>query len=130
MQWKKICDFFSVWSYPLGITAVGMIDYVYHSIMNQTFSLDMQSIIKIAVGGLVVPAVLTLSNLYDYLIKGKTDFSVSLAAENKVTAVSESKKKAMYPKIPKELLSRKPEGLIVGRMGKDYVRIPIDRKKL
>lgn len=130
MHLKKICGFLALWSYPLGTATVGMVDYVYHAMMNQAFSFGMGHLIKIAVGGLALPAVLTVSNMFDYLVKGKTDFEPSLSAKNKATEASESKKRAMYPKIPAELLSAKPEGLIVGRAGKDYVRIPIDRRNI
>ncbi len=54
----------------------------------------------------------------------------SLGGKKDVTRISESKKRAMYPKIPNELLSSKAEGLIVGREGNKYIRIPVERRNI
>ncbi|MBD5502208.1 MAG: type IV secretory system conjugative DNA transfer family protein [Lachnospiraceae bacterium] len=130
MQIKNVLNFFGLWSYPLGITISGMIDYFYHSISMQALTFNAKSISEILIGGLAVPAVVAISNVYDYLIKGKTNFTPALSGKKDVTSISESKKKAMYPSIPSDLLSSKPEGFIVGRQGKSYVRIPIERANI
>lgn len=54
----------------------------------------------------------------------------NLGNKKDVTKISESKKMAMYPKIPAELLSPKAEGLILGQYNNKYIRIPIERKNI
>lgn len=68
--------------------------------------------------------------LFGGLIVFLTFVLPSIGDKKDVTKISESKKKAMYPKIPNELLSSKAEGLILGREGNKYVRIPIERKNI
>lgn len=44
---------------------------------------------------------------------------------NEPPAVSVRKKKAQYPDITPELLSDQPDGLVLGKKGKKYVRVPL-----
>lgn len=96
----------------------------------QSFTLDRENITKIIVGGLIAPSLVMLSNLYDCLSKGKKDFTPNLTFKKNVTAMSDSKRQAMYKKIAKNdnLLSKKAEGLIFGVQGKQYVTLPVGKE--
>lgn len=41
--------------------------------------------------------------------------------------ISSRKRKAQYPEIPSELLSDTPDGLVIGRKGKKYIRVPLKK---
>lgn len=129
MKIKKVFDFLGLWSYPLGVFIAWGIIYLSH-----LFSLNSdyteKELIMIATGALILPLIITITNIYDYMKDGKTDFSPSLSYKNNVVGISKSKKKAMYPAITSEYLSDVPEGLIVGHKGKQYVRIPIEKKNI
>ena len=105
-------------------------DYLLHIFRSQTYEWTEERIVTIALTGFIVPVIITIMNTWDYFINEKRDFSPSLSVKQDVTGISNAKRKAMYPKVPEELLSHKPEGLIVGKCGKKYVRIPIDRRNI
>ena len=56
--------------------------------------------------------------------KGQRDFSLS--GKKNVTDLSADKKLAQDHPVPKKYLSRKPNGLTIGRKGKKYVRLPFE----
>lgn len=133
MQLKNVLNFFGLWSYPFGLIVSGMVSYFIQKIIqNQTFIFDKEHILGIMLGGLVAPFFIMLSNLYDYLSKGKKDFTPNLTSKKSVTSISDSKKQAMYKKVSKSdnLLSNKPEGLIFGVQGKQYVSMPIGKEDM
>lgn len=133
MQLKNVLNFFGLWSYPFGLIVSGMVSYfIQRIIQNQTFIFDKEHILGIMLGGLVAPFFIMLSNLYDYLSKGKKDFTTNLTSKKSVTSISDSKKQAMYKKVCKSdnLLSKKPEGLIFGVQGKQYVSMPIGKENI
>lgn len=63
---------------------------------------------------------LFLINLYDYKVKGRTDFG------HNDNSLSTDKRKAMYPIIPSRYLSKKPDGFTLGKYHHKYFRLPID----
>ena len=130
MHLKNVLNFFGIWSYPLGLTVSGMFYYLLAAMQMQPFTLDKTCIANIAAGGLIVPCCVTVSNVFDFISKGKTDFTPNLVGKKDVTRISESKKQAMYKKIGKGdgLLNDKPEGLIFGRQGRKYVSMPIGKE--
>ena len=115
---KKLFNFCGLWSYPLGVAVAALLDYLLHLFKSQAYEWTEERIAILALAGLVIPILITIMNTWDYFINEKRDFSPSLSAKQDVTGISSSKRKAMYPKVPEELLSSKPEGLIVGKYGK------------
>lgn len=63
---------------------------------------------------------LFLKNLYDYKVKGRTDFGKN---DN---SISMDKRKAMYPNVPSRYLSKKPNDFTLGKYHHKYFRLPID----
>ncbi len=131
MQFKNVLNFFGLWSYPMGLIISSMMSYFYQTIIkSQSFILDKEHLIGILAGGVVAPLFVMLTNIYDYFSKGKTDFAPNLTLKKNVTSISDSKRQAMYKKVTKSdnLLSNKPEGLIFGTQGKQYVAMPIGKE--
>ena len=96
----------------------------------QEFVFNSENVTEIAFGGVVVPAFIMFTNIYDYLSKGKKDFTPNLTFKKNVTSISDSKRQAMYKRIEKDdnLLTNKPEGLILGKQGKKYVCLPVGKE--
>lgn len=130
MHLKNVLNFFGIWSYPLGLVISGLFSYLNQTMRMQDFTLNNENLLNILAGGLAVPCLVTLSNMFDYLTKSKTDFTPNLTNKKDVTKISESKKQAMYKKIGKDdgLLSAKPEGLIFGVQDKKYVTLPVGKE--
>lgn len=63
---------------------------------------------------------LFLINLYDYKVKGRTDFG------HNDNSLSKDKRNAMYPTIPSRYLSKKPNDFTLGKYHHKYFRLPID----
>ena len=132
MQLKNVLNFLGLWSYPFGLIVSGMISYFIPKMQNQLFTADKKHLISIMLGGLIVPFFIMLTNICDYLSKGKRDFTPNLTAKKSVTSISDSKRQAMYKKVNKSdnLLSNKPEGLIFGVQDKQYVTMPIGKESI
>lgn len=131
MQFKNVLNFMGFWSYPFGLIVSGMVSYFIQKVMqNQTFIFDKEHILGIILGGLIAPFFIMITNIYDYLSKGKKDFTPNLTSKKSVTSISDSKRQAMYKKVSKSdnLLSNKPEGLIFGVQDKQYVTMPVNRE--
>lgn len=130
MHLKNVLNFLGIWSYPLGLTASGMFYYLTAAMQMQPFTLDKTCIANIAVSGIIVPCCVTFSNIFDFLSKGRTDFTPNLTNKKDVTKISESKKQAMYKKVGKGdgLLTDKPEGLVFGKQGRKYVSLPVGKE--
>ena len=127
MHLKSILNFFGLWGYPFGLIISGLFSYLNQTMRMREFTLDKENLLRILIGGLVVPCFITISNIFDYLSKGKRDFTPNFMCKKDVTGISDSKKQAMYKKVGKDdgLLSDKPEGLIFGTQGKKYVALPV-----
>lgn len=127
MHLKSILSFFGLWGYPFGLIISGLFSYLNQTMRMREFTLDKENLLRILIGGLVVPCFITVSNIFDYLSKGKRDFTPNLMCKKDVTGISDSKKQAMYKKVGKDdgLLFDKPEGLIFGTQGKKYVALPV-----
>lgn len=131
MHLKNVIGFFGLWAYPFGLLVSGMCAYMLKTVGIYTSSVpDKTAIAYIAAGGMAAPCFVTLSNLYDYLSKGKTDFIPNLTNRKDVTKISDSKRRAMYKKVSNSdgLLSDKPEGLIFGTQGKKFVSLPVGKE--
>lgn len=50
----------------------------------------------------------------------------AIQSKHKVSVMTPEKRRAMYPPIEKQYLSRKAEGFILGKAGSNYVRVPLD----
>ena len=130
MHLKNIINFLGLWSYPFGLSLSGLLSYFIQTMRMQEFTFNRENITGIALGGFIAPVFIMLTNIYDYLSKGKKDFTPNLAFKKDVTMISDSKKQAMYKKVEKSdnLLTNKPEGLILGKQGKKYVCLPIGKE--
>lgn len=80
-----------LWSYPLGVLSSGLISYLYQIVKMQEFILNNENLKGIALGGLIAPFFIMVSNLYDWLAKGTIDFTPNLTFTRDVTAISNSK---------------------------------------
>lgn len=130
MHFKNVLNFLGWWSYPFGLAVSSMGLYLIQKIQMQTFTLDAKNIKAILIGGLVAPLFIMLLNIYDYLSKGKKEFTSNLTFKKDVTKISDSKKQAMYRKVSSDdrLLSSKPEGLIFGTQGNKYITMPVGKE--
>lgn len=127
---KKLFNFLALWSYPLGIAMVLLVDYLRYLLQSQPYEVTKDKVIMIALCGLVLPTIITLMNVWDFAVNGKKDFTPSISAKKNVTGNSKSKLLAMYPPIAPELLSKNTEGFLIGKKGKSYIRIPIEKKNI
>lgn len=132
MHLKNILNFLGLWSYPFGVSVSALLSYFIQTIKMQEFTFNRENIAWIALGGLVVPFFVMISNLYDYLSKGKKEFTPNLTFRKDVTAVSNTKKQAMYKKVGRNdrLLTSEPEGLILGKQGKKFVCLPVGKQEM
>lgn len=130
MHLKNVLNFLGLWAYPFGLAVSSMGLYLIQKIQMQSFSLDEKTIKAILIGGLVAPLFIMLLNIYDYLSKGKKEFTSNLTFKKDVTKISDSKKQAMYRKVSSDdrLLSSKPEGLIFGTQGNKYITMPVGKE--
>ena len=81
----------------------------------------------VAIGIVLIPCLLmVIVNSMRY-VAGERDFGP--VWQRPPTAISNQKRKAMNPPVPKDLLSAEPDGFTIGKydalFGKKYVRIPI-----
>lgn len=133
MHLKNIINFLGLWSYPFGLFISGLIYYFIQEMQIQAFNLSKEKVvILILIGGLAVPLFITLTNLYDYFIKGEKDFFTKFTLKKDVTKISNSKKQAMYKRVGKNdnLLTSKPKGLILGKQGKKFVCLPVGKEEM
>ena len=69
------------------------------------------------------------NNFWSVVCEGKPFSEINigdgLIPETGLKKESPLKRSAMYPKVPAELLSRKPEGIILGKYKNRYVRFPL-----
>ena len=73
---------------------------------------------------LIASAMVLAINAYKYHFYGQRTFGL----EDTLSTETSQKRRAMHPRIPKKYLADKPEGLILGKSGKQYVRISTDPK--
>lgn len=130
MHLKNILNFLGLWSYPLGVISSALLSYLMQRMKMQEFVFNSENVTEIVFGGLVVPAFIMFTNIYDYLSKGKKDFTPNLTFKKNVTSISDSKRQAMYKRVEKDdnLLTNKPEGLILGKQNNKYVCLPIGKE--
>ena len=132
MHLKNILNFLGVWSYPLGLVVSGLLLYLIQIMKMQEFIFSRERITGVALGGLVVPVFVMLTNIYDHFSKGKKDFTPNLTFKKNVTSISNSKRQAMYKRVGKQdnLITSKPEGLILGKQNNKYVCMPVGKESM
>lgn len=130
MHLKNVFHFLGLWSYPLGLTVSGMFAYLSQTMQMQKFTLNRENLFGVLAGGLVVPGFIVFSNFFDFLSKGRTDFTPNFSGKKDVTKISDCKRRAMYKQVGKSdgLLNENPEGLIFGKQGRKYVSMPIGKE--
>lgn len=78
---------------------------------------------------LVIIAWTSFNNFWSIACEGKTldeiGISDGLIPDTGLKKESAQKRVAMYPKVPPELLSKEPEGIILGKYKNQYVRVPL-----
>lgn len=129
MHLRNVMSFLGVWAYPFGLIVSGLIFYLIQTMQMKEIIFNAGNITGIILGGLTAPFLVMITNLYDWYSKGKTDFTPNLTFRKNVTKISNSKRQAMYKKIGKQdnLLTSKPEGLILGKQGKKFVSFPVGK---
>lgn len=78
---------------------------------------------------LAVTSWTTFNNIWSVMCEGKAFDKIGigdgLIPYDGLTKESAQKQAAMYPRVPPDLLSKKPEGIILGTYKNRYVRIPL-----
>ncbi len=130
MHLKNVLNFLGLWGYPLGLTVSGMVSYLSQTMQMQEFNLNRENLFGILAGGLVVPGFIAFSNLLDFLLKGKTDFTPNFNGKKDVTKISDCKRRAMYKQVGKSdgLLTENLEGMVFGKQGRKYVSLPVGKE--
>lgn len=70
---------------------------------------------------LIISGCIGIKNLYDYLYKGKRNFS-SIKDYFREEKYSPERAKGMYPEIPEKLLFQKPVGIVLGKIGFSFLK--------
>lgn len=110
----------------LAFTGLWLVPPIY-IITRQTFpAVETKTLIIIC---LVIIAWTSFNNFWTIACEGKQIDEIGigdgLIPDTGLKKESAQKRVAMYPKIPPELLSREPEGIILGKYKNRYVRIPL-----
>ena len=121
--WEILCIFGIVW----GILTAVVIYYIQYSIYSiesrGQFKPDMKTIMLLSV---FVMGYVFLNNTLHFGSREEIGlFTFLKNPDNQPNSVSEKRKKAQNPQIPRELLSDKPEGIILGKFKNKYVRFLI-----
>lgn len=110
----------------LAFTGLWLVPPIY-IITRQTFPMvETKTLIII---GLILVAWTSFNNFWTIACEGKQLDEIGigdgLVPETGLKKESAQKRVAMYPKVPPELLSKEPEGIILGKYKNCYVRIPL-----
>lgn len=110
----------------LAFTGLWMIPFIY-IIIHQAFPVVETKTLTII--SLILVAWTSFNNIWLVACEGKRLDEIGigdgLVPETGLKKESAQKRVAMYPKIPPELLSKEPEGIILGKYKNRYVRIPL-----
>lgn len=110
----------------LAFTGLWLVPFIY-MIIRQTFPMvETKTLIIIS---LILVAWTSFNNFWAIVCEGKQLDEIGigdgLVPETGLKKESAQKRVAMYPKVPPELLSKEPEGIILGKYKNRYVRIPL-----
>ncbi len=82
----------------------------------------------LVIGSLIIIGWTSLNNFWSYSCEGKPfdEFQIGdgMVPETGLKKESAQKRQAMYPRVPAKLLSKNPEGIILGKDRDRYIRIP------
>ncbi|WP_270269317.1 type IV secretory system conjugative DNA transfer family protein [Enterocloster clostridioformis] len=110
----------------LAFTGLWLIPFIY-IIIHQTFPVvETKTLIIIS---LILVVWTSFNNFWAIVCEGKQFDEIGigdgLVPETGLRKESAQKRVAMYPKVPPELLSKEPEGIILGKYKNQYVRVPL-----
>ena len=110
----------------LAFTGLWLVPFV-NIIIHQVFStVETKTLVKVS---LILVAWTSFNNFWSVACEGKKFDEIGvgdgLVPETGLKKESAQKRVAMYPKVPPELLSKEPEGIILGKYKNRYVRIPL-----
>ncbi len=108
--------FLGLWTIPITVTVVIWIPYSWtHAITlgNCLSAIALAPLVCLSITGI---------HLYQYFVWGKQEFTIRSAFHNS-DLPSKRKLQAMHPKVPDKYLCSSPSGYILGKEGRDYVRI-------
>ena len=121
MKKKFDVSILSLWAIPIGIAIGFVLNLALVSMKNMFPEIEEYTGIKMIIAiTILLWGTIILKNLYDYLLKGRRNFG------NKEAEISDDKRKAMYPQVPKKYLSKIPDGFTLGKYNRKYFRLPID----
>ena len=106
----------------LAFTGLWLVPFIY-MIIRQTFPMvETKTLIIIS---LILVAWTSFNNFWAIVCDGKQLDEIGIGDGLVPEKESAQKRVAMYPKVPPELLSKEPEGIILGKYKNRYVRIPL-----
>lgn len=110
----------------LAFTGLWLVPFIY-IIIRQTFStVETKTLVIVS---LILIAWTTFNNFWACACEGKQLDEIGigdgLVPETGLKKDSPQKRIAMYPKVPAELLSKEPEGIILGKYKNQYVRVSL-----
>lgn len=110
----------------LAFTGLWLVPFVY-IIISQAFpTVETKTLVIIS---LILVAWTSFNNFWTIACEGKQLDEIGIGDGLMIDAglkkESAQKRVAMYPKVPPELLSKEPEGIILGKYKERYVRIPL-----
>lgn len=110
----------------LAFTGLWLAPFVY-IIIRQTFqAVETKTLVIVS---LILVAWTSFNNFWSVACEGKQLDEIGigdgLVPDTGLKKDSPQKRIAMYPKVPPELLSKEPEGIILGKYKNQYVRVPL-----
>lgn len=107
-------------------TGLWLVPFIY-IIIRQTFAaVETKTLVIVS---LILIAWTSFNNFWSIACEGKTLDEIGigdgLIPDTGLKKESAQKRVAMYPKVPPELLSKEPEGIILGKYKNQYVRVPL-----
>lgn len=110
----------------LAFTGLWLVPFIY-IIIRQTFlAVETKTLVIVSV---ILVAWTSFNNFWTVVCEGKQIDEIGigdgLIPDTGLKKDSPQKRIAMYPKVPSELLSKEPEGIILGKYKNQYVRVPL-----
>ena len=129
MNLKNKLAFSGIYAYPLSLSAMYIL---VHNTAGSGRKLTLLGHLLIWAIALIPTTIILFRNTWDYVFHHKRQFSLGIHDEldSDPTSMSSEKMQALYPKVPKQYLSKVPDGFILGTTGsgicKRYVRFKLD----